>query len=107
MLFKFIQAVNSQCKTRTDLETFWAGCFSDPIVRDAVDELLLVEEKWDQFLQTVDTFMDKTLYSKNQVVGVDEIASLALVNTTDNTSSTMKQLINNQPSVVVFLRHFA
>ncbi len=51
--------------------------------------------------------MDTTLYSKNQVIGVDEIASLALVNTTDNTSSTMKQLINNQPSVVVFLRHFA
>ncbi len=51
--------------------------------------------------------MDKTLYSKNQVIGVDEIASLALINTTDNTSSTMKQLINNQPSVVVFLRHFA
>ena len=51
--------------------------------------------------------MDKQLYSKNHIIGVDEITSLPLLNTSDSTSSTMKQLINNQPSVVVFLRHFA
>jgi ribulose kinase len=52
--------------------------------------------------------MDKKLLSKNcDTIGVDAITSLLIVNTSDNTVSTMKELINNQTSVVIFLRHFA
>lgn len=104
LLFK-----NSQCEKRDNLEKLWASYFSECSIRDAVEELLLVEGKWDEFLLTVDKFMDKNTCSENKnPANEKEISSLSLTGINDNTVSTVKQITNNNKySLFVFLRHFA
>ncbi|KAI9559740.1 hypothetical protein GHT06_013745 [Daphnia sinensis] len=104
LLFK-----NSGCEKRDDLEKLWASYFSESSIRDAVEELLLVEGKWDEFLLTVDEFMEKKMCSENEhTVNEKQIASLSLTRIDDNTMSTVKQITNNNKySLFVFLRHFA
>lgn len=52
--------------------------------------------------------MDKELTSKKQdPANEQEISSLPLTSINDNRVATVKQIINNQYSLFVFLRHFA
>lgn len=102
----------TDCQSRNELETSWSKHFSESSIRDAVEELLTIEEEWDKFLLKVDEFMDKKssgskgmAWNFNTKSGSSSVIELTNIN--ENTVSTIGQIINNQPSLFILLRHFA
>ncbi len=70
------------------------------------------KEEWDKFLLKVDEFMDKKssgskgmAWNFNTKSGSSSVIELTNIN--ENTVSTIGQIINNQPSLFILLRHFA
>lgn len=87
----------------------YSSCYNEESVDFYFVPYLSTQGKWDEFLLTVDKFMDKNTCSENKnPANEKEISSLSLTGINDNTVSTVKQITNNNKySLFVFLRHFA
>jgi hypothetical protein len=63
-------------KTRADFESKWTACYQNKNVRETVENLLEVEECWDEFLRNVDRELDKAVETSWQPVSVGSSAPI-------------------------------
>jgi len=96
------------CSSREELETKWAQRLSNPTVRDAVEDLISIEEEWNNFLISVDE--TSHMISTDSILEVGSNVkdlSIKLTNVNNEEEVLLSDLTNNHLSLFILLRHFA
>lgn len=96
--------------TREELESKWKACYQNKDVRETVDNLLEVEESWNDFLRNVDEKLDGGVVTGDEPVVVGSTAPLdiTLFNIDTESPTTLSEFnIGSNNLLLVLLRHFA
>ncbi len=93
--------------TRKDLEALWTRLYSDGTVREAVEELLAVEENWTSFVSELDQEMSD--YEEKTAFGAIKVGEyfpldLPLIDTTTGDNLLLKSVLEKSPYTLCILR---
>ena len=72
--FEYLNAFS--VKTRGELESKWKELYHNKDVRESVDNLLEMEERWNHFLKSVDEKLDSGMVTSDEPLVVGSIAPL-------------------------------
>merc|ERR1712071_157187 len=98
----------TECSSREDLENRWSKHFASPAVRDAVEDLVSVEEEWNNFLASVDDISHViSTNSKLEKGSSIKDLSIELTNVNNEEEKLLSDLTNDHLSLFILLRHFA
>lgn len=96
-------------KTRAALEAIWSKFYQSQDIRDAVEELIEVEDNWNAFLDNVDCMLSGTVIDEDVQVstGMHAPCDIPLINVTTKSSTSLGDMIGQRFLLLVMLRHFA
>ncbi len=94
-------------KSRRELESLWAGMFSDVEVQENVEELLAAEEKWVGLISELDQEMKS--YEEKTALDVIDVGEkfpmdIALVETKSGDTVSLKSCVEKTPYTLFILR---
>lgn len=94
------------CKSRSELENKWKQHFSNIEVRDAVEQLFEVENKWNEFLHSVDQEVQHEGMIRS-AVGDPAPCDIPLCDVKTGETVTLNKYLKMGNLVLILLRHFA
>lgn len=95
-------------KSKDELQSLWTPIFTDEYVRNAVEDLISAEDKWNAFLIDIEHKVNTYLENVPSIcVGDRAPVDASLLNVKTGEMTSLAGVIGDSHVILILLRHFA